>query len=48
VRGVACAEDFRSFRPDRIVDFAETGETFVETDARGLAGYLRTVGGGAN
>ena len=46
-------QDFRSFRPDRIVDFAETGETFVETDARGLAGYLRTVGssnvgGGAN
>jgi predicted DNA-binding transcriptional regulator YafY len=38
-------EDYRSFRPDRIVAFEETGDIFVETDTRGLAGYLRSVGG---
>jgi predicted DNA-binding transcriptional regulator YafY len=40
--------DFRSFRPDRIVDFAPTGETFVETAERGLAAYVRAVGGEAD
>jgi predicted DNA-binding transcriptional regulator YafY len=38
-------EDYRSFRPDRIVAFEPSGETFVETESRGLAGYLRSVGG---
>ena len=37
-------EDFRSFRPDRIVEYAATGEAFVETRERGLHGYLRSVG----
>ena len=37
--------DFRNFRPDRIVQFAPTAETFVETPERGLAAYLRSVGG---
>lgn len=37
--------DFRNFRPDRIVDFAPTGETFHETRERGLAAYLKAVGG---
>ena len=37
--------DFRNFRPDRIDRFEPTGEVFVETPERGLAGYLRTVGG---
>jgi predicted DNA-binding transcriptional regulator YafY len=36
--------DFRNFRPDRLADFAATGETFVETPERGLAAYLRAVG----
>lgn len=36
---------FRSFRPDRIAQLAPTGETFEETADRGLAAYLRTVGG---
>lgn len=36
--------DFRNFRPDRIVAFEETGETFVETAERGLAAYLHSVG----
>jgi predicted DNA-binding transcriptional regulator YafY len=35
---------FRSFRPDRIVTFAPTGETFDDSPDRGLAGYLRSVG----
>ena len=37
--------DFRNFRPDRIATFEPTGETFVETDERGLTAYLRSVGG---
>ena len=36
--------DFRSFRPDRIVAFAPTGETFVDDAKRGLDAYLRSVG----
>ena len=41
--------DFRNFRPDRIVRFDPTAETFVETPERGLDAYLRRVGGeGAN
>jgi predicted DNA-binding transcriptional regulator YafY len=38
--------DFRNFRPDRIATFDATGETFVETDERGFAAYLRKAGGG--
>ena len=38
-------EDFRSFRPDRIARFAPTGETFIETAERGLAAYVRAMGG---
>jgi predicted DNA-binding transcriptional regulator YafY len=37
--------DFRNFRPDRIATFEPTGETFTETDERGLTAYLRSVGG---
>ena len=37
--------DFRNFRPDRIVDYAPTGETFVETRERGLAAYMTAVQG---
>lgn len=37
--------DFRNFRPDRIVDFSPTGETFHETRERGLEAYLKAVGG---
>ena len=37
--------DFRNFRPDRIVDYAPTGETFVETRERGLAAYMKAVQG---
>ena len=36
--------DFRNFRPDRIVGFVATGETFVEGRERGLDAYLRSVG----
>ncbi|MFC3552340.1 helix-turn-helix transcriptional regulator [Lysobacter cavernae] len=36
--------DFRNFRPDRIVDYAATGETFVESRERGLEAYLRAAG----
>lgn len=36
--------DFRNFRPDRIANFAATGEAFVETAQRGLAAYLRKAG----
>jgi len=35
--------DFRNFRPDRIVDYAPTGETFVETRERGLEAYMRAM-----
>jgi predicted DNA-binding transcriptional regulator YafY len=35
---------FRSFRPDRILAFATTGETFDDSRERGLAGYLSSVG----
>ncbi|HEY0503004.1 MAG TPA: YafY family protein [Lysobacter sp.] len=38
-------EDFRNFRPDRIVDYAPTGETFLETRERGLEAYLKAVSG---
>jgi predicted DNA-binding transcriptional regulator YafY len=37
--------DFRTFRPDRIVAFEPTGETFVETPERGMAAYVRAMGG---
>jgi predicted DNA-binding transcriptional regulator YafY len=37
--------DFRNFRPDRLADFTTTGEDFIETPERGLAAYLRAVGG---
>ncbi|MBU8977148.1 MULTISPECIES: YafY family protein [unclassified Lysobacter] len=37
--------DFRNFRPDRIVSYSPTGETFVETRERGLAAYLKAVSG---
>ena len=37
--------DFRNFRPDRIVAFESTPETFVETRERGLDAYLSAVGG---
>ena len=40
--------DFRSFRPDRIAHFAPTGEAFVETAERGLAAYIRAMGGDAD
>jgi len=39
--------DFRNFRPDRIAHFEPAGETFAETPERGLAAYLRSVGGDA-
>jgi len=35
--------DFRNFRPDRIVDYAPTGETFVETRDRGLEAYMKAM-----
>lgn len=38
-------EDFRNFRPDRIAAFSATHETFSESAERGLAAYLRHVGG---
>lgn len=38
-------KDFRNFRPDRIVDYAPTGETFIETRERGLAAYMKAVSG---
>jgi predicted DNA-binding transcriptional regulator YafY len=37
--------DFRSFRPDRIAEFAETGEIFADDPARGLDAYFRKVSG---
>ena len=36
-------QDFRNFRPDRIVEYATTGEVFVESRERGLDAYLRAV-----
>ena len=36
--------DFRSFRPDRIVAFEASGETFVDDPGRGIDAYLRKVG----
>jgi len=41
-------KDFRSFRPDRIAHFAPTGETFIDTAERGLAAYIRAMGGDAD
>lgn len=38
-------KDFRNFRPDRIVDYAPTGETFLETRERGLEAYMKAVSG---
>ena len=38
--------DFRNFRPDRIVDYAPTGETFVETRDRGLEAYMKAMRAG--
>jgi len=35
--------DFRNFRPDRIVDYAPTGETFIETRERGLEAYMKAM-----
>ena len=35
--------DFRSFRPDRIVAHAATGETFTDDPQRNLDAYLRAV-----
>ena len=40
--------DFRNFRPDRIVRFEPSGETFVETAERGLPAYLLSVGAGSD
>jgi predicted DNA-binding transcriptional regulator YafY len=40
--------DFRSFRPDRIVAFAPTGEVFPESPQRNLDAYLRSVGSSSN
>lgn len=36
--------DFRNFRPDRIVEYAATGETFADSRERGLDAFLRSVG----
>src|SRR5262245_16080091 len=35
--------DFRSFRPDRIVTHAVTGEVFADDPQRNLGAYLRAV-----
>lgn len=35
--------DFRNFRPDRIVEFATTGEIFADDPARGFTAYLRAM-----
>lgn len=40
--------DFRSFRPDRIAQFDAIDETFEESAERGLAAYIRSVGGEAD
>ncbi len=39
--------DFRTFRPDRINSFEPTGEVFIEASERGLAAYVRAMGGDA-
>ncbi len=36
--------DFRSFRPDRIAGFEETGEAFEDDAERGLDAFLRAMG----
>lgn len=36
--------DFRSFRADRLISFADTGEPFTERPGRDLAAYLKTLG----
>ena len=38
-------QDLRTFRPDRIATFEPTGEVFVETAERGMAAYIRAMGG---
>ncbi len=35
--------DFRNFRPDRIVTYSPTGETFMETRERGLEAYMKAM-----
>ena len=40
--------DFRSFRPDRIVAHAVTGEIFADDPTRNLDAYLRAVGTSAS
>jgi predicted DNA-binding transcriptional regulator YafY len=35
--------DFRNFRPDRIVAYSATGETFLETRERGLEAYMKAM-----
>jgi predicted DNA-binding transcriptional regulator YafY len=35
---------FRSFRADRLIEFAATGEVFAESPGRDLRSYLRTLG----
>jgi len=37
--------DFRNFRPDRIADCRESGETFVDMPGRDLEAYLQTMRG---
>lgn len=39
--------DFRSFRPDRIVHYAPTGETFADDPRRNLDAYLRAANAAA-
>ena len=40
--------DFRNFRPDRIAEYAATGEVFGDDPGRNLAAYLRAVGAGSD
>lgn len=37
-------QDFRTFRADRMAQFAPSGEIYAPDPARGLEGYLRSVG----
>ena len=37
-------QDFRNFRPDRIVEHVRTGEMFADDPKRNLDAYLRSVG----
>jgi predicted DNA-binding transcriptional regulator YafY len=37
-------EDFRTFRLDRILDVASTGQSFEDEDGMTLRDYLRTIG----